>query len=287
MPDQTQIIRPMSPADLDFALRLVTNESWGMTRLELERLLGFEPRGCFVAECQGERTGIVMSTSYGALAWIGNLMVEPARRGHGTGAALMRQAIEYLQKSGVETIRLDAEQKAVPLYQRLGFVEEGRSLRFQTPGLHFALENVDPMDASDLDAVLELDLAIFGADRSRVIRRAFEDVPGLAFVARAYGDVLGFIMARPAAIGGRIGPWICRPDELSQRRAKFLLRAVLNEFHRAPVSVGVLDNSSAGIDALRHHGFRETPWSARMRLGPDAHRSDPQGELAIGSPPKG
>jgi ribosomal protein S18 acetylase RimI-like enzyme len=280
-------IRRMTPSDLDFAFHLVSGESWDMSRKELERLLAYEPEGCFVAEQRGERTGIVTTTSYGPLAWVGNSIVEPARRGRGTGAVLMQHAMQYLQEKGVETIRLDAEQKAVPLYRRLGFVEECRSLRFQGTGLRYAPETADRMEASHLEDVMALDVRIFGADRSRILRQAFEDFPGLAFVSCALGELVGYIMARPIANGGKVGPWVSQPGELGEHRARFLLREVLNAFHGQPVSVGVLENNPASQDILKKHGFRELPCSLRMRLGNDRYRSEAPGEFAIGSPAKG
>jgi ribosomal protein S18 acetylase RimI-like enzyme len=75
--------RRMEKGDLDLALHLV--EGWGNNRDDLERLLEYEPEGCFIAEAGGEALGMVSTTSYGSLAWIGSFIVEPRARGKGIG----------------------------------------------------------------------------------------------------------------------------------------------------------------------------------------------------------
>ena len=280
-------IHRMSSDDLEFALHLVEVEGWGDSRDELARLLTYEPEGCFIAEEGEEPVGMVTSTSYGKLGWIGCLIVESEKRGRGIGTELMRQAIEYLEQKGVETIRLDAVQKAVSLYRRLGFTEECRSLRLRGAGSRRDAPDVVPMEPSHLEDVFELDAYCFGADRSRVLRQVFQDFPELCFVSYAEGKLAGFIMARRLARGAQIGPWVCRPDRLSRDKAEPLLRAALNALGDQLVNVGVLEDNRASQEILRDYGFREGPWSLRMRLGPDRYGGDPQGIFAIGAAAKG
>ncbi|MFQ6090473.1 MAG: GNAT family N-acetyltransferase, partial [Candidatus Bipolaricaulia bacterium] len=181
MKDGSYLIRRMRPGDLGFALHLVEAEGWGNSRDDFERLLAYEPEGCFIAEEGGKPAGMVTTTSYGKLGWIGCLIVEPERQRRGIGTELMRQAIQYLQERGVETIRLDAVQQAVPLYRRLGFVEECRSLRFHGAGSGYAAPDVASMEPSHLEDVFQLDAYCFGADRSRVLYRVFQDFSKLCF----------------------------------------------------------------------------------------------------------
>jgi len=280
-------IHRMISDDLGFALHLVEVEGWGEGRDELERLLVYEPEGCFIAEVGEKPVGMVTTTSYGRLGWIGCLIVEPEKRGKGIGTELMRQALEYLEQKGVETIRLDAVQEAVSLYRRLGFTEECRSLRFQGTGSRYDAPDVVPMEPSHLEDVFELDAYCFGADRSRLLRRVLQDFPELCFVSYAQGKLAGYIMAKRTPTGGKIGPWVCRPDELGRSRAEPLLRAALNALGDQLVNVGVLEDNRASQEILRDYGFREGPWSLRMRLGPDRYGGDPQGIFAIGAAAKG
>lgn len=287
MLDEKHLIRNMRSDDLAFASNLIEAESWDISRIEVERLLSYEPEGCFIAEYEGEPVGMVTSTTYGALGWIGCLIVGQGSRQRGIGYKLMRQVIDYLGRKGVETIKLEAEQRAVPLYKRLGFADECRSLRFEGTGARYAAEEVVAMKPSDLDEVSQLDQRCFGADRSRIIRQAYQDFPDLCFVSYDEGELAGYIMAKTAAKTSKIGPWGCRADERGMSRAEPLFQTAITALRDKPVSVGVIEKNEMSLAILLKYGFRETPCSARMYLGANNHGSDPRGEFAIGSAPKG
>jgi ribosomal protein S18 acetylase RimI-like enzyme len=287
MLDEKHRVRRMRSNDLVFASNLIEGESWDIPGSELERLLSYEPEGCFIAEYDGEPVGMVTSTVYGPLGWIGCLIVEPESRQRGIGYKLMQQAVDYLGRKGVETIKLEAEQRAVPLYKRLGFVDECRSLRFEGMGARYASEEVVPMKPSDLNEVSQLDLRCFGADRSKIIYRAYRDFPDLCFVSYDKGGLAGYVMAKSMTATSKIGPWCCRPDEQGISRAEPLFQTAITALCDKPVSVGVIEKNEMSLSILSKYGFRENPCSVRMYLGANHHSSDPLGEFAIGSAPKG
>jgi ribosomal protein S18 acetylase RimI-like enzyme len=280
-------IREMTARDLPFAYLVREVAGWGDPGRELEQAFALEPAGSFIAEEGKDPIGVVMATSYGPLAFIGNLIVLPSHRGRGIGADLMRAAIAYLQENGAETVRLDAVQAAVPLYRRLGFVEEGRSLRFRGRGRFTSPCGVLRMETSSLPEVLHLDLCFFGGDRSRLLRQVFEEAPELSFVRYDEGELVGYLFSRRTPAGGRIGPWGVRPRRSAGEIAESLLLAGLNAFAGQSVGVGVLEMHKASRAILVRHGFEEGPSSVRMRLGPDRHRGEEEGLFAIGSPAKG
>ncbi len=82
---------------------------------------------------------------YGEVGFIGNLIVAPETRGGGVGAALMKKAIERLTSEGAGTIRLDGVQKAIPLYERLGFKGEYWSLRYNGVASKAPHHGIEPM----------------------------------------------------------------------------------------------------------------------------------------------
>lgn len=287
MPSLPAHVRLMKPEDLDLALHLIEGENWGAPAAEVRRILEDGREGCFVAECPTGPIGMIMTTCYGSSGWLGNLIVAADHRRRGVGGSLLREAISRLQARGVETLRLDAEPAAVSLYQRAGFVEEDRSLRFQGAGILFFSDEVQPLETADLEDVMQLDQAVFGADRSRILRAALEEAPERCYVHRLNQQLQGYVMARLRPGGGRIGPLICRPGESSRRSARQLLRAALASLHGYAVGVGIAQSNQAGIELLLQHGFCEAPCCIRMRLGPDKYRADPEGEFAIGSPAKG
>jgi predicted N-acetyltransferase YhbS len=280
-------IRLMTPGDLNFALRLVEGENWGTPPAEVARILAHGERGCFVAERPSCPIGMIMTACYGPSGWIGNLIVSAAYRGQGVGRQLLRKSVSELRARGVETIRLDAEPPAVSLYQREGFVEEDHSLRLQGAGILFFANDVLPMEPSDLDEALHLDQMVFAADRGRILRATYQEAPERCFVYRANGELQGYVMARLTLGSGRIGPFIGRPGTSSRRAARQLLRAALASLHGYAVAVGIPERNRTGVELLLQHGFCETPYCIRMRLGPDKYCADSEGEFAIGSPAKG
>lgn len=56
---------------------------------------------------------------------IGRVALLPEGRGRGWGEALMRALLAWCAREGRETVILDAQEYAVPFYERLGFRAEG------------------------------------------------------------------------------------------------------------------------------------------------------------------
>jgi ribosomal protein S18 acetylase RimI-like enzyme len=88
-----------------------------------------------------------VSASEHGFADLFQMWVEPKSRGHGIGAALLREAINFARNTGAGTLRLEvtvAESAAMNLYRSHGFVpvgaeeplREGLSICKQTMHLH-------------------------------------------------------------------------------------------------------------------------------------------------------
>jgi len=228
---------------------------------------------------------MVNSTRYGSVGWIGNLVVQPGHRGGGIGAALMRRAMEHLTNSGAASIRLDAVEKAIPLYERLGFRAEYASLRFSGLGRVFDVHEVEEMHASHLEGVLDLDSRYFGANRERMLRRVFCDFPECCFVACEGGMVRGYIMAKRGESNVRIGPWISEASEAEL--AEGLLEILMDAAAGERLWIGVSEGNRASIEILIAHGFDSLPSSLRMCYGECSVLGDPRGRFSIGAPDKG
>ena len=279
------LIRRMVPEDEDFFLELIGLTGWGNTAADFRRMLHYEPGGCFLASREGVNVGMVNSTLYGSVGWIGNLVVHPGHRGGGIGAALMRKALEHLTDSGAASIRLDSVEKAIPLYERLGFRAEYASLRFSGLGTAFDVPDVEKMHASHLERVLDLDARCFGANRGRMLRRVFEDFPAYCFVACEEGGVRGYIMAKRGESNVRIGPWVCEPSR--PELAGGLLRRMMDATSGERLWIGVPEGNRASVEILTEHGFSSLPSSLRMCYGECSVMGDPRGRFSIGAPDKG
>ncbi len=277
--------RVMTLDDMDLCLGLFKVAGWGNTTDDLRRMLNYEPGGCFIASLGGVDVGMVASTGYGDVGWIGNLIVLPDWRGRGIGASLMMKAIRHLEGSGASSIRLDSVQKAIPLYTRLGFREQYWSLRFTGEGREYTTHGVESMTAADLDTITSFDGPLFGPDRGRMLRRVQNDFPDLCFVSRGPSGLEGYIMARVGDGTTRIGPWVCLPGR--PEVAEALLEALMMEERGEKLWVGVPEANQASVEILGKHGFVSLPSSLRMCRGTCGPMGDLEATFSIGAPDKG
>ena len=278
-------IRKMTVGDLEFCIEMFGITGWGNTADDILRMISYEPGGCFVASLDGEDVGMVGSIGYGEVGYLGNLIVRPEQRGQGIGATLMRVAMAHLVDTGVESIRLDAVPKGIPLYERLGFREEHLSLRFTGHATEKGSKGCERMMESDLPDVLSLDLRFFGASRGRVLRRVREDFPGLCFVARDGSRLAGFIMAKEGEGRIRIGPWMCEPGE--PEVAERLLHRLMDEVAEGMLWAGVPEGNRASVEILGRNGFSSGPSSHRMCYGKCGETGIVKGIFGVGGPDKG
>ncbi len=276
--------RVMTLEDEALFIRLTDLVGWGMTAEDFSRLTRFSPDGNFVASIDGVDVGMVTTTSYGKVAWIGNLIVDPQLRGRGIGAALMVHAMNHLKSRGVKSIRLDGVPLAIPLYKRLGFRDEYWSMRYMGEALPHPVTGVEHMRKGDLDDVADLDLSCFNTPRRGHLEYVYGLSPGLCFTARERGRLVGYIMAREGSDRVKVGPWICEPGH---RAAEMLLYAVMNRRPGQMVWVGFPEGNSHSREILTGNGFREIPSSLRMCHGDHGDREKVEAVYGLGGPDKG
>jgi len=287
---ESPVIRSWTRADIDYVSESVNREGWGYTRLDVERCWKLEPNGCFIAQFRNKPIGHVFSICYGKTGWIGLLIVNPKRRGQGIGSVLMQTAINHLQEAGAETVRLDAAEKAVPLYKRLGFVEEFYSLRFrgqlqQKKSLHGKREFAFLMRQDDLIDVAGFDAEHFSANRLPVLRSLYRDYPQWCFVAKEKEGIVGYVMARRIQNGFWIGPWVC----LNARTAEYLAGALTESLKAEDVElrVGLPALNTKGRIMLEKLGFQLASRSIHMVLGNRTNKGNVMHVYGIGGPEKG
>jgi len=284
-------IRLLKSKDANFVVELTRQEEWGYLPKDVRRCLELEPKGCFIAEQDGKRVGHVFSISYGAMGWIGLLIVRQSYRGRGIGTALMRAAINYLRSISVETIRLEAVPRAIMLYQRLGFKREFDSLRFCKEWKHGGtllkgkVEKIHQIKNVELEELAEFDAKCFGANRLKVLQNIYRVFPQLCLIARD-SAIIGYIMSRKTERGYWLGPWVCDEKHLEVARELivYLLTMVKGNFE---LRVGTPAPNTSGIQLLEELGFSLTSKSIRMFWGKRGHLGNVKENFGIGGPEKG
>ena len=99
------------------------------TREDLEEIVSSPATTVLVARddqgtIMGSLTLVMFRTPTGARAWIEDVVVDEAARGHGVGAALVDEAIRLAAEGGARTVDLTSRPSraaANALYERAGF----------------------------------------------------------------------------------------------------------------------------------------------------------------------
>ena len=128
-------VRRLTSADIPAAMRLKDAVGWNQTALDWKNVLALAPEGCFGIDEGGRLAATTTGVCFGKeLAWIGMVITDPNYRGRGLAKRLMEHALYHLRGRGVEWIKLDGTDMGRPLYQQLGFRDEGAIERWLRPG---------------------------------------------------------------------------------------------------------------------------------------------------------
>jgi predicted N-acetyltransferase YhbS len=275
-------IRRLGRDDLDFVDRQKRREGWACSRKQFEVYLEHDPDGCYVAVAGGQPVGMVTTTSFGRSGWIGNLIVEPDLRGRGIGRALMERALEYLQGEGTTTVRLEGDPPGIPLYRKLGFVDEFESCRLtrspSEPASPLDDAATETMTPRDLDEVAALDSEIVGPNRRRFLELKLAAAE-LALVRRRDRRIVASLLASPTDRGLRISPCVAR----EAADARSLIATAVAAAAGRPVLIGLPARNTEGLEMLARMGFERGASSRRMRRGPSVDAGDPTRVFAIAS----
>jgi len=202
----------------------------------------------------------------------------------------MRAAIDYLGKEGIEAISLEAAEKAVPLYKRLGFKEEFDSIRFfkqlkprkkPKPAPH---KNILRIQEKDLENIARFDSEYFGVNRLRVLKGLYEDQRRRCFVLKERQKLLGYIMCRKTSDAYWVGPWVCEDSEVAWNLLQTCIDAITED---TELRLGMPVLNSDGIWVMQKLDFQLRSRSLRMFLGKRKRLGDISGIYGIGGAEKG
>lgn len=272
-------VRAMTAGDILAGMRLCNLAGWNQTGTDWERFLAASPGGCFVAEAHGDVAGTVATIAYeGRFAWIGMVLVDPARRGQGIGTRLLEVATEHLDRSGLPCIKLDATPQGKPLYQKLGFQSEYELERWQLERPSQAPSAVahGPLRES----ILRLDREVFGADRSELLRSISRGDPDLVLAAGTEENPVGYALGRRGALADQLGPWVAHDESAAAGLLdEFLLRSSSQK-----VLVDAMCDSPWARKLLRECGFQYSRTLTRMYRGRNSFPGRPELQGAILGP---
>ena len=128
-------IRSMRPGDLDLGVLAIERESYPIpwSRRMIESELRHPDGVCLVAEHAGEILGYIIMALQADVWHILNVTVHPLHRGRRIGDALVRGAVQVGDRRARVGFTLEvrvSNERAIRLYQRLGFVTHGVRPRY-------------------------------------------------------------------------------------------------------------------------------------------------------------
>ena len=278
-------VRRLAERDVDRAIALTDLEGWGYTREDFRRLMALNPDGSFAAEADGKVVGLLTTTVYGRLAFLGAVIVEPDRRGQGIGDAMMRAALDHLDGRGVETVRLNAYLHVVSFYERLGFRAEYDNVRWSRGPLPAIPSAVRPVDAKALDRVIMFDAPFFGASRADLLTYLSEEFPRTFLVAERAGRPAGYLVGNTSAESCEIGPWVVDPE--SEDAASDLLYGLMAASASESYAFTAPAPNRAADRFARSLGFEEVFRTRRMVRGRAGYEGRPEGVWGLAGLEKG
>ena len=275
-------IRTMTATDAPVALAVTKQAGWNQGETDWRRFLGMEPDGCFVAEMDGEPVGTTVTCVFGAVAWIGMVLVDKRARRRGVATGLMKHALVYLEGRDVQTVRLDATETGELVYDKLGFVREYQLTRYQGTARGATAETQVVSATPDmLPALIAFDARVAGGSREDLLNRLYSDAPCGVRVLYQQGRLEGFIMTRRGVHALQIGPCIASPAA-----GTILLGDMLNRCAGQPVILDVPCPNTTAIGVTESFGFKAQRHFIRMYRG-CAPTGDASALWASSGPEKG
>ncbi len=279
------ILRKMTPEDIPLGMKLKSLAGWNQLEADWKMLLDAGGDN-FVAKLDGYDVGIVISVPYqDYFTWIGMVLVDPSARRKGVGKALLKKSIEIAQPKGA--IRLDATAEGFELYSTLGFQTEYELVRMikRSAGSRVKQYNhlSDPvihMGDDELESIARMDMPIFGADRSGILRNIYNRNPEYAFCRKENGSIKAYCLGRSGSQFEHIGPIIAEGSAY----AADLLAAVLGPLGSKDVVIDVFTDKPAWISLLEKFGFTRERSFIRMCLGHLHHPGITEKQFAIAGP---
>jgi len=259
---------PPSAADWQLFLDWARAENWRVPEQEQRLFLGRWRPYFFALKIGGAAQGFVSARPYHESGWIGNLLVDPERRGQGFGAALFDFALGFLRQLQLPRIWLTASPSGLPLYQRRGFVGVDRIERWQGSGLGRAELQKIPL----LSELIRLDQECWGEFRGALLIPLAE----AGEICRA-GNSLAVL--QPGTAAWQLGPWLAAKQ--CPRKNHLLLNEALA---RTPAGRTLLMDVPVSAELgqlLRSAGFARIANNELMCLSRQPVRLD--GVLALAS----
>ena len=257
-------IYTLTAADLDRADAIQQAAYGGGSRKDrLQMYMSIQPDGWLIASLDGQPAGIAGGTNYGTVGHIGLVAVHPSMQRRGVALALMEHLLNWFAAQRCPLIQLDASEAGAPLYRRLGFVEDEKTLGFSLDDCTLQpvrSERISQLRADDIPALVAFDTPIFGGEREAVFAATLAEAPERAFVAHDHeGQISGYLFAQSQVLG----PWAAHTPAIADE----LLAAALTLPFGGAIRTLTPGSNPDAATLLMRYGFSPQRMLRRMRYG--------------------
>lgn len=121
---------------------------------------------------ENKLVGVAELVINGKNGWLGNIIVSKDFRNQGFGKKLTERLVEIAKAKNCESIYLLATPLGKPVYQKLGFQENGKYLFYKKGEVNFPQgknESIIPFEEKYRKEIFDLDKKAMGEDRSKIL----------------------------------------------------------------------------------------------------------------------
>ena len=277
----------MELSDMDSLMKLKDAEGWNQLEKDWALLISYKESVNLVAVLDDHIVGTITAINYdNTVAWIGMMLVDRDYRGRGISKLLLLDAIDKLNKC--KSIKLDATPAGRPVYLKSGFIDEFTLYRMIKPSVSKISLNDNPLNteqikAADIPEVAAFDKKVFGADRTELIKRLYEDDPELAWLIKENNSIAGFCLGRRGQNFTQIGPVYAS----SSTQVKALIKSAIDQMTGRAVVVDICAAKSEIKGWLEACGFISQRPFTRMYLRNNPHPGIIERQYLISGPELG
>jgi GNAT superfamily N-acetyltransferase len=204
--------------NLAAAAALSASAGWNQTVEDWSMLLKLAPATCFALDFAGQLRATATLVCYGdRLAWLGMVLTQPQYRRRGFARRLLEHALTAADERKVRTVKLDATEHGLPLYEQMGFRVEQTIQRWARKGPG----GTQPSNRSGdgLTAQLpDIDSEAFGADRTSLLRM-------LALRSAPLCSPHGFLFRRAGLKAAYVGPCVAATESVARELLGTILQS--------------------------------------------------------------
>jgi GNAT superfamily N-acetyltransferase len=259
MPSEPTSERLLRQEDITTALKLSADAGWNQTEEDWQTLLDLASDSCWGIEMDGTLVATTTLLRYGRrLGWIGMVLTDQKYRRRGLAKTLLERVLAQADKLAVETIKLDATDQGLPLYEQFGFRAEQEIERWSRPATASGKDapaKSRPGGQEEDGAWRKSDAAVFGADRTQLLETlARENSP----ISRSRS----YIFFRKGRATKHLGPCVSESSPIARSLIEEAVRASSSSW-----SWDLLPRNAEAVAIARDLGFTPQRHLVRMTRG--------------------